>query len=138
MSATRTTRSSPRSPSGTYRARRCTPARTPVSVRWRRRTSATGADPVRHPAAHNDRMRIRPATLDDAEAIAAVHVHGWKWGYRGLLPDAYLAAMSVDRRIEQWRSWLLHSGRTDTWVDEGDDGRCECSESTVPLRGPGT
>jgi GNAT superfamily N-acetyltransferase len=68
-------------------------------------------------------VRIRPATLDDAEGIAAVHVHGWQWGYRGLLPEAFLRTLSVDRRVEQWRSWLLEPGRTVTWVADGEDGR---------------
>jgi GNAT superfamily N-acetyltransferase len=113
------------------------PARTPVSVRWRRRTSATGASTPAARAAHNDRVRIRPATLDDAEAIAAVHVRGWQWGYRGLLPDAYLAALSVDRRVEQWRSWLLDPGRTVTWVAEGEDARSVGFVATGPSRDPG-
>ena len=33
-------------------------------------------------------MHVRDATIDDAEALALVHVHGWQWGYRGLLPSA--------------------------------------------------
>ena len=81
-------------------------------------------------------MRIRPATLDDAEAIAAVHVRGWQWGYRGILPDAYLEALSVDRRVEQWRSWLLDPGRTVTRVAEGEDGRCLGFAATGPSRDP--
>jgi GNAT superfamily N-acetyltransferase len=39
---------------------------------------------------------IRAATLDDARAIAEVHVAAWRAGYRGLMPDAYLAELSVD------------------------------------------
>lgn len=33
---------------------------------------------------------IRPAVLEDAGAIGAVHCHGWQTAYRGLLPDRML------------------------------------------------
>jgi GNAT superfamily N-acetyltransferase len=33
---------------------------------------------------------LRRAGPADAEAIAAVHVDGWQWGYRGQLPDEVL------------------------------------------------
>ena len=61
-------------------------------------------------------MQVRDATIDDAEALALVHVRGWQWGYRGLLPADYLVDLSVERRAEQWRSWLLDPGRTRTSV----------------------
>ena len=45
--------------------------------------------------------------------IALVHVHGWQWGYRGLLPDAYLNGLSAQRRAEQWlvRGCSIPAGR---------------------------
>jgi ribosomal protein S18 acetylase RimI-like enzyme len=48
-------------------------------------------------------MRIRPAELSDAEAIGRVHVQAWQETYRGLMPDAYLDAMSADERAKTWR-----------------------------------
>jgi predicted N-acetyltransferase YhbS len=39
---------------------------------------------------------IRPAGVADADAIAHVHVQGWREAYPGLVPDAVLA--SVHRR----------------------------------------
>lgn len=48
---------------------------------------------------------IRRATVADAEAIAAVHVDGWQWGYRGQLPDAVLDGLgaTLERRVAFWR-----------------------------------
>lgn len=49
---------------------------------------------------------IRPATVEDAEAIAEVHVDGWRWGYAGLLPDHVLEALDVGERQAWWAAWL--------------------------------
>jgi ribosomal protein S18 acetylase RimI-like enzyme len=54
-------------------------------------------------------MTIRLATLKDAEQIAAVHVLSWQGAYRGLLPDDFLATLSVERRIAQWQRTLANS-----------------------------
>ena len=81
-------------------------------------------------------MRIRDATVDDADTIALVHVHGWQWGYRGLLPDEYLSGLSAERRAEQWRSWLLEPGRTRTRLAE-HDGVCVSFAASGPSRDPG-
>ena len=65
-------------------------------------------------------MRIRPATVDDAAAIAAVHVASWRSGYRGLLPDALLDAQDVGRYTRGWTA-LLTEGPGSALVAE-DDG----------------
>jgi GNAT superfamily N-acetyltransferase len=65
-------------------------------------------------------VRVRSATVDDAEALAGIHVRGWQWGYRGQLPGDYLNGLSIDRRTEQWRGWLLDPGATATWLAEDD------------------
>jgi hypothetical protein len=49
---------------------------------------------------------IREATPADAAGIAEVHIAGWRWGYRGLLPDALLESLSVERREVGWRDAL--------------------------------
>jgi len=41
---------------------------------------------------------IRPATPEDARAIAEVHVASWRYAYRGLLPDDVLDRLSVEER----------------------------------------
>ena len=35
-------------------------------------------------------VRVRPATLDDAEAIERIRVETWRATYRGLLPDGLI------------------------------------------------
>jgi ribosomal protein S18 acetylase RimI-like enzyme len=49
---------------------------------------------------------IRPAEINDASALAEVHVRTWQHAYRGQIPDAVLDALSVERRAGQWRTWL--------------------------------
>ena len=49
-------------------------------------------------------VQVRPATLQDAKAIATVHVHSWQSVYRGLMPDDLLDTLSVERRAAAWRS----------------------------------
>lgn len=66
-------------------------------------------------------MRIRPATPDDAPAIAAVHVASWQGAYRGQLPDEVLDGLDVERRTAGWREFLTGEGQF-TLVSE-DDGR---------------
>ena len=43
-------------------------------------------------------MKIRRATMEDAAAIGAVHVAAWRSAYPGVLPDQFLAKMSVPRQ----------------------------------------
>ena len=46
--------------------------------------------------------RIRTATPDDAAAIAQVRVDAWRETYKGMIPDAYLAAMRVEDSAALW------------------------------------
>ena len=64
---------------------------------------------------------IRRATLADAAVVAGIHVRGWQWGYRGILPEEFLAALSVDEREAMWRRQLAPSCRPRTWLAEEDD-----------------
>lgn len=52
-------------------------------------------------------VRVRPATFDDVDAIATVHVRSWQAAYPGLMPQDYLDAQDVGRRAEQWRRWFV-------------------------------
>jgi hypothetical protein len=47
-------------------------------------------------------VEARIATVDDAAAVAAVHVRSWQDAYRGIFPDAYLDGLSVERRSNVW------------------------------------
>jgi GNAT superfamily N-acetyltransferase len=55
-------------------------------------------------------MNIRPATPDDAAAIAAVHVLAWRESYPGLVPDSVLAALDPARRTEIWHAAIPRGG----------------------------
>jgi ribosomal protein S18 acetylase RimI-like enzyme len=50
--------------------------------------------------------RVRPARPEDARAVAAVHVASWQAAFAGLLPDRFLADLSVDERTDDWTSWI--------------------------------
>ncbi len=49
---------------------------------------------------------LRYADPADARAIAQVRISAWRITYQGLIPDAYLAAMSVDASEAMWRRVL--------------------------------
>lgn len=50
--------------------------------------------------------QLRPATVDDASDLARLHTQGWKQGYRGMLPDAYLDAISESDAHRRWQHTL--------------------------------
>lgn len=50
---------------------------------------------------------IRPARIEDAEALATIHVRSWQAAYAGLIPQQYLDNLTVDaRRVDRWRQSL--------------------------------
>ena len=51
-------------------------------------------------------VSIRAATVDDAIAIARVHVESWRTTYAGIVPDEYLAGLDEIFRVKLWREWL--------------------------------
>ena len=63
--------------------------------------------------------RIRPATLDDAEAIASAHVSSWQAAYRGLLPQDVIDRNDLDSRTATWRRIL--AAPSDVFVAETAD-----------------
>jgi GNAT superfamily N-acetyltransferase len=85
---------------------------------------------------------IREATRSDAAAIARVHIEGWRWGYRGLLPDALLEDLSVERRESRWHDILGRpAGEEATFVAEMDGrvvGFASCGPSQDQDAAPGT
>jgi ribosomal protein S18 acetylase RimI-like enzyme len=63
--------------------------------------------------------RIRRARLDDAAAVAHVHVAGWRETYPGIVPDRTLASMDVFSRTRYWAQVLDNKrNRTDIFVAE--------------------
>jgi ribosomal protein S18 acetylase RimI-like enzyme len=49
---------------------------------------------------------VRPASINDARAIAQVHVASWRSAYRGILPDSLLNGLSMEGREAMWRGLL--------------------------------
>jgi ribosomal protein S18 acetylase RimI-like enzyme len=64
-------------------------------------------------------MNIRPAIASDARTVATVHVQAWQRAYRGIVPDAYLDSLSIDRREHNWRV-VIQKGTPELWVAEAD------------------
>jgi len=62
---------------------------------------------------------IREATVEDAQAIATIHVNSWQAAYRGILPEAYLANLAVTQRSEAWRKSII-AGRPRVLVAHAD------------------
>ena len=57
---------------------------------------------------------IRPATLADADAIAALHAASWRSAYRGILKDSTLGPTLDDDRRSHWRGELAAMAPADT------------------------
>jgi L-amino acid N-acyltransferase YncA len=51
-------------------------------------------------------IRVRPAELADAEAIAGIFVRSWQGNYRGLIPREYLDRMSPAELRPAWERQL--------------------------------
>ena len=64
-------------------------------------------------------VTVRPATPEDAAAIARVHVAAWRWAYAGLLDDALLAGLDVDASRRLWEQ-VASEGRKTLLVAERD------------------
>jgi L-amino acid N-acyltransferase YncA len=64
---------------------------------------------------------VRRATVDDAPAIAAIHVRAWQAAYRGIVPAAFLESLSVEDREARWRKNFADQAST-MYVAEEPDG----------------
>jgi len=49
-------------------------------------------------------VQIRTATIEDAPAIARIHVSSWQEAYRGVVPDEHLRNLSVEARQSMWHA----------------------------------
>ena len=66
-------------------------------------------------------MNIRQANLEDAAAIAKVHVESWRTTYAGILPDDFLSRLSYEEREHLWRKVLTEESRA-VYVAENEGG----------------
>ena len=51
-------------------------------------------------------MNISSAVSEDAAAIARAQVRSWQAAYERILPDDYLAGLSVEKRELMWREFI--------------------------------
>jgi len=54
-------------------------------------------------------VRVRPAVVGDALAIATVHVRSWQGAYPTLIPQSYLDALRPGDRLAMWQEALGHT-----------------------------
>lgn len=81
-------------------------------------------------------VTVRRADPADARSIAEVHVRAWRWAYRGMMPDALLDGLSVERREEWWRRAFSPEREGDrVWVAERE-GRVVGFVAAGPSRDP--
>lgn len=52
-------------------------------------------------------MQVTHAALEDAHAIAEIHVASRQSAYASILPTEYLTSLSVEEREERWRKCIL-------------------------------
>jgi ribosomal protein S18 acetylase RimI-like enzyme len=52
------------------------------------------------------RIAIRAASPTDVDAIASLHLASWRTAYRGIVPDEFLNAVTLESRIARWRRAL--------------------------------
>lgn len=78
---------------------------------------------------------LRPAQIDDALAIAHVHVDTWRTTYVGIVPDEKLAGLSYERCQAGWIEHLSNpeSGEC-TFIAEAQSGQIVGFASGGPLR----
>ncbi|MFK3961209.1 GNAT family N-acetyltransferase [Guptibacillus hwajinpoensis] len=64
-------------------------------------------------------MEIRKAVVDDALAIASVHVNSWRTTYRSLISEDYLNSLDVQIREARWRKGIEDGSIIFVAVEEG-------------------
>jgi RimJ/RimL family protein N-acetyltransferase len=65
-------------------------------------------------------VTIRPATVDDADALASLLVAAWRSTYASLLPAEFLAGLDVVAWADRWREMLGDPGDYRALVGEED------------------
>ena len=76
-----------------------------------------------------DALTIRPAAPNDAQAVARIHVQGWRFAYQGLVPQGYLDSLNITEDTERMRGYLsqlpqnLPPSRSAPRLNSGDSGK---------------
>ena len=67
-------------------------------------------------------MKIRPATAQDAAALAQIQVNSYRTAYAGLMPADYLARFTLEEQEQDWRNLLAQPTGDVLLVAETDRG----------------
>jgi ribosomal protein S18 acetylase RimI-like enzyme len=78
-----------------------------------------------------DPVSIRRARLDDADAMAAVHVQSWLETYAALLPAPFIAAQTIERRTAMWTLILSRDSQAQASGQTSDCFVVECAGHVV-------
>jgi ribosomal protein S18 acetylase RimI-like enzyme len=82
-----------------------------------------------------DARMIRPAQVEDAAAMARVHVDTWRTSYPGIVPAEHLANLSYERAQAGWLENLANpEGGTHAFVAEGPSRQIVAIASCGPAR----
>lgn len=67
---------------------------------------------------------IRKAEKEDVMAISRIHVDGWKYAYKGILPEDFLQNRSYDEQRDKWNNRYFNNKNTTelVLVAENDEG----------------
>jgi len=77
---------------------------------------------------------IRLAKIEDAPAIARVHVDTWRTTYSGLIAEEHLARLSYERGQTQWVENLTDQKEKRTFVAESQPGQIVGFAACGPIR----
>jgi len=66
-------------------------------------------------------ITIREARLEDVAGMAKVYIAGWRTTYTGIVPDDYLANMSLEEHTKRWQN-ILRSDDGYVYVAEDEPG----------------
>lgn len=72
---------------------------------------------------------VRLATVEDAEALADVHVTSWQKAYAGIFPDDYLSNLDRRVRAQWWQRFIGNGARVHVAESDGVVGFCHADDS---------
>jgi len=66
---------------------------------------------------NEENLTTRPATKEDAERLAKIHVDSWKVAYRNIVPDSFLERFTYEKRTRAFAQ-ALENQSEETYIAE--------------------